>query len=111
MELIVVTLAHPRGHPIATASRAMGLLMLLGVIFLASATGYVGPLHGPIDAMNLRRFQVLHYGVWPSLASALLSWWFFRRTVRAHSALGDDSSWLRKAVIFWRMAGSSSRAN
>jgi hypothetical protein len=78
---IGVTLAHPRGHPIATAARAMGLLMILGVIFLASITGYAGPLHGPIDAMSVRRFQVLHYWLWPSLASAHVSWWYFRRTV------------------------------
>ena len=48
----------------------------LGVFFLASITGYMGPSYGPIDPMNFRRFQVLHYWVFPSLAIALVSWWY-----------------------------------
>lgn len=76
-----VTLARFRTRPIAAAARAMGLLTLVVVIFLASITGYLGPSYGPIDPMNFRRFQVLHYWAWPSLAIALVRWWYFSPTV------------------------------
>jgi hypothetical protein len=77
---IGVTFYGARTHPVAAAARATGLLMLLGVIFLASVTGYLGPSYGHIDAMSFRRFQVLHYWVWPLLAIALVSWWCISTT-------------------------------
>jgi hypothetical protein len=69
-------LARSRRRRNTAAVRAMGILTLLGVFFLASITGYTGPSYGPIDPMNFRRFQVLHYWVFPSLAIALVSWWY-----------------------------------
>jgi hypothetical protein len=71
-----VALARSRRRPIAAAARAIGILTLSGAIFLASITGYLGPSYGPIDPMSFRRFQVLHYWVFPSLAIALVSWWY-----------------------------------
>ena len=73
---IGVTLTRSGGRPFTAAARTLGLLVLLGVIFLASVTGYLGPSHGPVDAMTLRRFQVLHYAVWPSIAIVLVAWWY-----------------------------------
>ena len=60
-------------RPLAAVARASGLLMLLVVLFLASITGYLGPSYVSLDPMNFRRFQVLHYGVWPAW---LLRSWF-----------------------------------
>ena len=71
-----VASARSRRRRNTAAVRAMGILTLLGVFFLASITGYMGPSYGPIDPMNFRRFQVLHYWVFPSLAIALVSWWY-----------------------------------
>jgi hypothetical protein len=72
------TLARSRMRPIATAGRASGLIILLGVVFVASITGYLGPSsQGPSDAMTLRRFQMLHYCVLPALAVALVVWWYY----------------------------------
>jgi len=80
------TLARARTRPIAAAARASGLLILLVVVVLASITGYLGPSYGPIDAMNVRRFQVLHYWVWPALAVALVIWWY-------HSLAGAEPAY------------------
>jgi hypothetical protein len=79
------TLARPRMRPIVIAARVSGLVMLLGVVFLASITGYLGPSHASLDAMNFRRFQVLHYWLWPALAVALVIWW-------CHGLAGADSA-------------------
>ena len=65
-----------RARPLAAAGRASGLLLLLFVLFLASITGYLGPSYAPLDPMNFRRFQVLHYGVFPTLGVALAIWWY-----------------------------------
>jgi hypothetical protein len=73
---IGVTLARSRASPIVRAGRSLGLLLLLGAIFVASVTGYLGPSHGPIDSMALNRFRVLHYGVCPSVAIVLVIWWY-----------------------------------
>jgi hypothetical protein len=77
---IGVASARPRRRPIATAARVLGLLALLGALFLASITGYLGPSQGPLDAMSFRRFQVLHYWVWPLPAIALVIWWYWSPT-------------------------------
>jgi hypothetical protein len=73
---IGITSALLRGHPLARFARPLGFLSLLGVLFLASTTGYLGPSSGPYDAMTLRRFQWLHEWIMPSLAIALVTWWF-----------------------------------
>lgn len=73
---IGVTSVYPRGHPLAAVARALGLLALLGIILLASFTGYLGPSNGGIDPMTFRRFQVLHYWVLPSVAIVLVIWWY-----------------------------------
>jgi hypothetical protein len=73
---IGVASARPRRRPIATAARVLGLLALFGALFLGSITGYLGPSQGPLDAMSFRRFQVLHYWVWPLPAIALVIWWY-----------------------------------
>ncbi len=73
---IGIVSAHPGRRPVATAARAVGLLILWATLFLASITGYLGPSHGQTDSMSFRRFQVLHYGVWPVLAIALVFWWY-----------------------------------
>jgi hypothetical protein len=65
-----------RMRPVAAAARVAGLLMFLGVLFLSSITGYLGPSYGPIDPMNFRRFQILHYGVFPAFGIALVIWWY-----------------------------------
>jgi hypothetical protein len=83
---IGVAAARPRRRPIATAARALGLLILLGTLFLASITGYLGPSRGPIDTMSFRRFQVLHYWVWPSVAIVLVVRWY-RSPKAAESAI------------------------
>jgi hypothetical protein len=69
-------LARSRMRSIGSAARALGLLILLGVVFVATITGHLGPSHGPIDAMSLRRFQMLHYCVSAALAVALVVWWY-----------------------------------
>jgi hypothetical protein len=73
---IGVTLTRSRTSPLVTVGRSLGLLLLLGALFVASLTGYLGPSQGPIDAMSLSRFRMLHYGVCPSLSIALVVWWY-----------------------------------
>jgi hypothetical protein len=73
---IGVALAYPRGRPVAKAARVLGLLAVLGAILLASFTGYVGPSNEQINPMTLRRFQVLHYWVLPSVVIVLVIWWY-----------------------------------
>src|SRR5271166_5789950 len=70
------TVARPRGRLLTTAARAAGLLSLLGVVFLGSITGYLGPSQVQVDAMSLLRFQVLHYYVFPGMALGLILWWY-----------------------------------
>jgi hypothetical protein len=75
---IGVSLAGARARPVFAAGRALGLLFLLGALFVASFTGYLGPSHGPIDALALTRFRVLHYGLFPALTIALVvAWWYY----------------------------------
>ncbi len=74
---IGVNLAWARAHPIVRAGRCLGLLLLLGGLFVASFTGYLGLSHGPIDALSLARFRVLHYGQCPSVSIALVVWWYY----------------------------------
>jgi hypothetical protein len=70
------TLAWARARPIVTMARSLGIPLLLGVLFVASFTGYLGPSQGPIDALSLTRFRVLHYGLCPSASIALVVWWY-----------------------------------
>jgi hypothetical protein len=37
-------------------------------------------LHGPVGAITFRRFRVFHFWVWPSLAIALVGWWYYSPT-------------------------------
>ena len=71
-----VRISLSRRGPYATAGACLVPLALLGVIFLATITGYLGPSHGQINPMSLQRFRVMHYGVWPVLAVALAVTWF-----------------------------------
>ena len=73
-----VNLASARAHRNIGALRSLGLLLLLGVLFVASLTGYFGPSQGPIDALSLARFRVLHYGLCPSMSIALVVWWYYK---------------------------------
>jgi hypothetical protein len=74
---IGVTLVGARARPVAASVRSVGLLLLLGVLFVATFTGYLRPSHGPIDAMSLNRFRLLHYGGCPSLSFALVVGWYY----------------------------------
>ena len=60
---IGVALGRPGGHSLAASARVAGLSTLLGVIFLASITGYLGPSYGQVYEMSLVRFRVLHFWV------------------------------------------------
>ncbi len=78
---IGVNLAWVRAHPIIRAGRCVGLLLLLGGLFVASFTGYLSPSQGPIDGLSLIRFRVLHYGLCPSVSVALVAWWYYEPEV------------------------------
>jgi hypothetical protein len=82
---IGVNLAWARAHPIKRAGRCFGLLLLLGVLFVASFTGYLDLSQGPVDALSLAQFRVLHYGVCPSVSIALVVWWYYEPEA-AHGA-------------------------
>jgi hypothetical protein len=71
-----VALARSRGRPVATVRDILVPVAVLGIIFLASVTGYLGPSHRPIGPMTLNRFRVFHYGVFPSLAVGLSALWY-----------------------------------
>jgi hypothetical protein len=73
---IGVTLAGSRRRPFVRAGRSLGLVLLLGALWVASLTGYLGPSQGPIDAVSLARFRMLHYGLCPSVSFALVIWWY-----------------------------------
>jgi hypothetical protein len=83
-----VTMASLR-RPVVATVRAFALLALLGVLFLASVTGYLGPSRGPIDALRLQRFQVFHYWVLPSLAMALALAWYYGLGPNRGTSPGD----------------------
>jgi hypothetical protein len=74
---IGVVLAGARARPVGATVRSLGLLLLLGVLFVASFTGYLDPSQGSIDAMSRNRFRVLHSGVCPSLSIALAVGWYY----------------------------------
>lgn len=87
---IGVTLSRLRSRPFATAAQVLLFLLLLAVLLGTSFTGYLGPSSGPTDEMTLRRFQVLHYWVFPTLATALVVWWYSHlRTIRKAPLSGD----------------------
>ena len=79
--------------PILAVGQVLGLLLLLVVLFVASFTGYLGPSHGPSDALSVTRFRVLHYGLWPSVSIALVAGWYHEpgadrgRGSRSHDAI------------------------
>ena len=85
-------LAGARAGPVAATVRSVSLLLLLGVLFVASFTGYLGPSHAPIDGMSLNRFRVMHYGVCPVLGFALAVGWYhgLRPDVRPRSRDRDQ---------------------
>jgi hypothetical protein len=67
-------------RPLGAFARILAGLAVLGLSFLASITGYLGPTHGRREPMALNRFYVLHYGVFPGLlAIALAGWWLALR--------------------------------
>ena len=68
---IGVTIACARHRPLVAAGYVTASLLSLGAMFVASLTGYIGPSRGPIDPMNLVRFKVMHYGVFPAVTVAL----------------------------------------
>ena len=90
---IGVTVARARAGPILAVGQVLGLLLLLVVLFVASFTGYLGPSHGPSDALSVTRFRVLHYGLWPSVSIALVAGWYHEpgadrgRGSRSHDAI------------------------
>ena len=57
---IGVTMTRPRRHPLVATAYGLVSLSMLGVIFLASTTGYLGTSRRPLDTMTLLRFQVVH---------------------------------------------------
>ena len=71
-----VALVRGRQHPFAGLVQTLAVSFLLIVTFLASVTGYLGPLRGQVDPMSLHRFRVLHYWVFPGLALGLTLFWF-----------------------------------
>ena len=80
-----VTLADARAHPVVATVQSLGLLLLMGALFAASFTGYLGPSYGPIDAMSLSRFRILHFGVCPSLSIALVIGWYYGLAADVHT--------------------------
>jgi uncharacterized protein YhhL (DUF1145 family) len=71
-------LASPHRRPVGRALSVLMLMALLGTTLLASLTGYLGPSRGDVDPMTLRRFRILHYGVFPALTVGLAVWWNLR---------------------------------
>ncbi len=67
------------GHrrPFTAAARVFALLALLGLLFLASLTGYLGPSNGATEPFTLVRFQLLHFWVLPTFALALTFAWYY----------------------------------
>jgi hypothetical protein len=88
-------LARFRKRPLAAAVRVFGLLVLLGLLFLASITGYLGPSYGRLEPMTFRRFQILHYCVWPAIGVALVIWWCVGTGERLSTS---RRRWLRLSV-------------
>jgi hypothetical protein len=71
-----VEFAQLSAPPLRVTIRALGRMFLIPVLWVDCLTGYVGPSHGPIDPMNLRRFEILHFWLGPLAAFALVIWWF-----------------------------------
>jgi hypothetical protein len=75
---IGIALVGARSRPIVALMRTFGLSLLLVVLFVASLTGYLGPSRGPIDALSLARFRMLHFRLWPTVSIVLISAWYYQ---------------------------------
>jgi hypothetical protein len=67
------------GHdPAVAAFLTLGLIALLGVVVIASISGYSGATHVEgITEESLNRFKVLHLGFFPAIIAALLAGWLW----------------------------------
>jgi hypothetical protein len=67
-----------RSHMVVAIGYSLALVCTLVVSFLASITGYLGPLNNPETTEETRnRFVILHMFVLPAMLAILRCVWFF----------------------------------